>query len=67
LAFTPGGAITVFQNFDYGKGRYSPDEYERQIRETLRSEYCDALLPGFESYRMRKRRRCELEGRLLSL
>lgn len=50
-ALLAGGAITVFQNFHYGQGRYSPEEFERQIRETLRSEYCDALLPGFESYR----------------
>jgi hypothetical protein len=48
-----GGAIASSVNFDYRKP-YSPEEFERQIRETLRSEYCDALLPGFESYRSEK-------------
>ena len=53
-ALLAGGAVTVFRNFDYRKGRYSPEEYERQIRATLRSEYCDALRPGFESHRSEK-------------
>jgi hypothetical protein len=53
-ALFAGGAIASGVNFDYRKGRYSPQEYERQIRETLRSEYCDALLPGFEHYRNEK-------------
>jgi hypothetical protein len=70
-ALFAGGAIAAFQNFDHSKGGYSPEEYERQIRETLRSEYCDALLPGFESYRREKkmawRRRLETASPLSSL
>ena len=53
-ALFAGGLISLPKPFDFGQAPYSPDEHDRQIRATLRSEYSDALLPGFESYRLEK-------------
>jgi hypothetical protein len=53
-ALFAGGLISLPQPFDFGQAPYSPNEHDRQIRATLRSEYSDALLPGFESYRLEK-------------